>query len=550
MRKKFESLSTQVKGNIDVLMVSETKIDDTFPVGNSVVDGFSTPYWLDRDSDGGGIMLYVREDIPSNLLATDEKNHIESFYAELNLSNEKWLINCSYNPNKSMTGNHLDALGTYLDLHSTTYEKFLILGDFNVGIEEQHMKAFCDNYNLTSLIKQPTCYKNPNNPTCIDLILSNTPRSFQSTCVIETGLSDFHLMTLTVLKKSFRKFHPRLINYRSYKNFSSEAFRESLLEKLSKEIFENNDEGLQRFCNINLQVLNQHAPQKIKYVRGNQMPFMTKQLSEEIMKSSRLRNNFLRNRTEENKILYNRQRNYCVSLLRKSKKGYYENLNIKNVTDNKLFWKSVKPLLSDKSRIRDRINISEKGKILKSESETAESLNSSFSNIVKNLNISRYSEFDPVIENIADPTFKAIFKYKDHPSKLAIQSHCEKETFRFLEVNIEDKNKASQNSDIPIKIIKENLDIFVSFLCTNINSSFKSSSFPSCLKMADVTPLHKKGKKDLKENYRPVSILPVFSKVLERSMFAQMSSFFDNFLSNNNVASRKAIVHNNVFWLC
>ena len=312
-------------------------------------------------------------------------------------------------------------------------------------------------------------------------------------------------MTLTVLKKNFRKFHPRLINYRYYKNFSNEAFRECLLEKLSKEIFENNDEGLQRFCDINLQVLNQHAPQKIKYVRGNQMTFMTKQLSKEIMKRSRLRNNFLRNRTEENKILYNRQRNYCVSLLRKSKRGYYENLNIKNVTDNKLFWKSVKPLLSDKSRIRDRINISEKGKILKTESETAESLNSFFSHIVKNLNISRYSEFDPVTENIADPTLKAIFKYKDHPSILAIQSHCEKETFRFSEVNIEDikknilkldKNKASQNSDIPIKIIKENLGIFADFLCKNINSSFKSSSFPSCLKMADVTPLHKKGKKD------------------------------------------------------
>ena len=433
-------------------------------------------------------------------------------------------------------------------LHSTTYAKILILGDFNVGIEEQHMKAFCDNYNLTSLIKQLTCYKNPNNPTCIDLILSNTPRSFQSTCVIETGLSDFHLMTLTVMKKSFRKFHPRLINYRSYKDFSNEAFRECLLEKLSKEIFENNDEGLQRFCDINLQVLNQHAPQKIKYVRGNQMPFMTKQLSKEIMKRSRLRNNFLRNRTEENKILYNRQRNYCVSLLRKSKRGYYENLNIKNVTDNKLFWKSVKPLLSDKSRIRDRINISEKGKILKTESETAESLNSFFSNIVKNLNVSRYSEFDPLTENIADPTLKAIFKCKDHPSILAIQSHCEKETFRFSEVNIEDikkdilkldKNEASQHSDIPIKIIKENLDIFAGFLCTNINSSFKSSSFPSCLKMADVTPLHKKGKKDLKENYRPVSILQVFSKVFERSTFAQMSSFFDNFLSKQQCGFRK-----------
>ena len=54
------------------LMVPETKIDDSFPVDNFVIDGFSTPYRLYRDSNGGGIMVYVREDIPSNLLATDE----------------------------------------------------------------------------------------------------------------------------------------------------------------------------------------------------------------------------------------------------------------------------------------------------------------------------------------------------------------------------------------------------------------------------------------------------------------------------------------------
>ena len=149
------------------------------------------------------------------------------------------------------------------------------------------------------------------------------------------------------------------------------------------------------------------------------------------MKRSRPRNNFLGNRTEKNKILYNRQKNYCVSLLQKSKRGCYENLNIKNVTDNKLFWESVKPLLSDKSRIRDRISINEQGDILKTKSETAETLNSFFSNIKKNLNILRYSEFDPVTENVADSTLKAVFKYKEHPSILAIQSSCEKETFCF-----------------------------------------------------------------------------------------------------------------------
>ena len=68
----------------------------------------------------------------------------------------------------------------------------------------------------------------------------------------------------------------------------------------------------------------------------------------------------------------------------------------------------------------------------------------------------------------------------------------------------------SQHSNIPINIIIEKLDIFADFYFTNINRFFKSSTFAYCLEMSDVTPLHKKGKKDLKESYTPASILPIF----------------------------------------
>ena len=112
-----------------------------------------------------------------------------------------------------MIDNHLHVLSKYLDLYSSKYEKVLILDEFNAGIEEKHIKCFCDNYNLKSLIKQPTCYKNADNPTCIDLMLTNTPRSFQSTCVLETGLSDFHLMTLAVIgpTKNYRTKNLRAV---------------------------------------------------------------------------------------------------------------------------------------------------------------------------------------------------------------------------------------------------------------------------------------------------------------------------------------------------
>ena len=149
IRNKFEELISQVKGTVDVLMISETKIDDSFPIANFLIDGFSQPYRIDRNSSGGGIMLYVREDIPSNLLKV-ESLPIEVFYVELELRSKNWLTNCPYNPNRNEIGNHLEASSDFLDFHSSSYNNIIILGE-----------TFCESYSLQNLIKPPTCYKNP-----------------------------------------------------------------------------------------------------------------------------------------------------------------------------------------------------------------------------------------------------------------------------------------------------------------------------------------------------------------------------------------------------
>ena len=113
------------------------------------------------------------------------------------------------------------------------------------------------------------------------------------------------------------------------------------------------------------------------------MPFMTKSISRETMTRSRLRNKCLKHKTEENRLLYTQQRNKCVSLLRKTKINYYGNLNKKDMTDNKKFWKTVKPFLSDKSINSDKIHLNENGKLINSKTKTAEVLNEFFSNMVK-----------------------------------------------------------------------------------------------------------------------------------------------------------------------
>ena len=87
--------------------------------------------------------------------------------------------------------------------------------------------------------------------------------------MLETGLSGFHLTTVRVMRKIFKKLKPRTIDYRSYKYFSNEAYRESLLHELSKEVFVNNDNGFRRFCDININILNRHGPRERKHARGN-----------------------------------------------------------------------------------------------------------------------------------------------------------------------------------------------------------------------------------------------------------------------------------------
>ena len=118
IRNKFDNLSQLIKGKTDVLLISETKIDDSFPKGQFLIDGFSGPYRLDRNCQGGGLMLFVRKYIPSNLLTSEEKP-IESFSIELNLRNSKWLVNCSYNPHRNNISAHLGRLSKSLDVFSS-----------------------------------------------------------------------------------------------------------------------------------------------------------------------------------------------------------------------------------------------------------------------------------------------------------------------------------------------------------------------------------------------------------------------------------------------
>ena len=202
------------------------------------------------------------------------------------------------------------------------------------------MSSFCDTFALISLIKEPTCYINPDNPSYLDIILTKKPLRSQSSCVVETGLSDFHRMILTVTKMTFQKLKRRVLNYKDYKHFNNERFRDDLLSEISNSYLEFDNNNFDEFFNMCQSTLDQHAIQKQKYARGNHLSFMNKALAKETIKRNKLRNKFLKERIDESKKRYASKRNYRVSPLEKTKEE-------EDASYNKTFWKTVKPFLSD-----------------------------------------------------------------------------------------------------------------------------------------------------------------------------------------------------------
>ena len=180
-------------------------------------------------------------------------------------------------------------------------------------------------------------------------------------------------------------------------------------------------------------------------------------------------------------------------------------------------------MLSNKFANSEKITLVDNEKVITNDKEIAKVINDLFSSIIKTLNIPQKNYTDSITENVRDPTLKAILKYRKHLSILAIKRKIKSgPVFIFNQITKEDvikeiKNldasKASQEGDVPTKIIKVNSDIFSNLIYQSFNNMIDVCVFLASLKLSNITPVYKKGSKNSKENYRPVSILPNISKI-------------------------------------
>ena len=187
---KFDDLKVLISEMFDISIITETKLDDTYPISQFHIEGHSMPYRLDRNRNGGGVIIYVREDIPSKILKKHLfPNDIEGIFVEINFRKSKWLLCGIYHPPSQSDQYYFDNIYKALDVYCQ-YEKIMLVGDFNAQIGEKCFDYFLFQHELRSVNDKPTCYKNPDKSSCIDFILTNSALSFRKSDSLFTGLPD------------------------------------------------------------------------------------------------------------------------------------------------------------------------------------------------------------------------------------------------------------------------------------------------------------------------------------------------------------------------
>ena len=172
---KFEQLKLFVQGKTDILVITETILDPTFPTFQFLTEGYSKSYCFDRNQNQGGILIYVQEDIPSKVLMDHTLPHdIEGIFVELNLRKNKWLLFESYHPPTQSDEYLLNHVKYDIDNYSKCYDKYMLIVDFHAEESEPCLLQFLFEINAKNIVKEPTCFKSLCKPSCIDHVITNS----------------------------------------------------------------------------------------------------------------------------------------------------------------------------------------------------------------------------------------------------------------------------------------------------------------------------------------------------------------------------------------
>ena len=514
--------------NTDILCVSETWLSHNTPNEQINIPDYNV-FRCDKGR-GGGVCIYAKIFLNVNVLIlnNDRPEGVEDVW--LSVQSNKLpsiIVGCIYRHPKSDLFT-FDYISDTLKLVCTRNKPIYVLGDLNDDLLSSNNKLhkIMRDVKFTQMIDSPTRVT-ANSATLLDIVATNKPDSVIHSDCEPCPIADHDLVTVSIDINKPKKT-PIIKTFRQLKNYDPKGMCNILISKyhdLSR-IFrtDNVNEQVEIFTNVFNKCLNVCAPTVTKKVCRPFAPWITEDIRSD-----------MRNRNDTQRALKNNRSNILLQeryktlkkqvrmSLKRAKSNYYNSKFQENLGNSSATWKLVRELIPNTTTKTHTSDENSKEKL--------ENFNTFFANVGKNI----FEKSQQYTNNMSQTLNVNTINNSDHVSRNSPFRPQPVDTATIILTIKHLKETSSHGSDgIPLRFIRDSLPVISPCLTCIINTSIVTGVFPNLWKRAIIVPIFKKGDKNDPSNYRPISLLPILSKILEKIIAAQLTQYLtDNSLLTN-----------------
>lgn len=501
--------------DFDVFCVSETFISSHTPEMAYNIPGYNFLHLSRLNKSRGGVGLYSKSELPTKVIKLPVNLvQPELIFVEITVGTVKIAVGIIYRspliPYSIFAGIHEN-----LAFVTSKYDHCVILGDTNCDFlkpDSSALKFFntyvTEPFSFTQIIDKPTRVAkskgNNKSSTLIDIILTTNNENVKTHGVVDTGIAD-HCLIFCAYSLKKPKFKPKFLTKRDFRNFNENEFKRdiemapwgNILAVADSDI----DNKVTIFENIYKDIIDKHAPFRTFRVTRPATPWFTDEIKKLMDDRDRYKNKFNLDNNPQTEEIYKVLRNSVNHKIRREKiKKFNERINTK-IKDAKLFHAALKNF----DIVESNIN------------------NSNVCNIDPNLLNSGFVKNNNAIidENLVTDEVNTILNKSSRP----IFSFTEVTEGQVIKMVRSIKTNACGIDGISSFFLKIGIEFSVYAFTNIINTSILYKKFPTRWKLALVKPLPKTKNPSCASDYRPISLLPAFSKVIEKIMAKQMINF-------------------------
>ena len=529
------------------LCVTETWLDETIFDSEINIENYTLTR-RDRNRNGGGVCIFVRNDFSFNCISEMSHSDVEAIWIELLIPKSKPILcGCLYRP--PTQSNFYDLLEN-MCLSSPFFmdRECILLGDFNTDVSKnvcttlnKYLQNFLHMFDLAQIIKDSTRVCHASKST-IDLILVSDKLKISQSGVIDIGISD-HSLTYCTRKatKDVINKH-RTVKLRCMKSYNKEIFQENLINTDWSVVMlcDNVVDAWNCFKNIFLSVIDNLAPVKEIRIKQRTEPWITLDILTSISERDKAFSVYKKNSSSANYEIFKNLRNKTQTLIYKAKQKYITTTIEDNKNDSKTLWKYLREIGMPSKRCNNtssNIVLKISDDIVFDKLKIANHFNTYFTSIASDL----VSKLPKALGHFG-VSFVSSFYLKKGVTLDSCSFSLVTENTVLKYLNTLSITKATGLDGISAKFVKDGSHIIACPLAHIINLSLIQGVVPDDLKTASVLPLYKKGDKTDVGNYRPISILNTLSKVFERIVYDQIEKYLHdkNLLYNFQSGFRKS----------